>query len=277
MKYDPIKARLGRIFNKQPFLRKIFYTLLDLLLLRSWHVHYHLKEFFRFNPENKDINVLDAGFGFGQYSWFLAGKKPGWMIEGIELKQEQVEDCTKFFAQTNTNNVRFFAGDLIAYRKPNHYNLILSVDVMEHIENDIQVFENFYASLRNGGILMISTPSDQGGSGVEHDHDESFIEEHVRDGYGQKEIREKLNKAGFTDVEVFYTYGKPGSLSWKLSMKYPILLLGKSSVFYIILPIYYALVFPFCMILNYFDVRMLHTKGTGLLVKARKISVPIAS
>jgi 2-polyprenyl-3-methyl-5-hydroxy-6-metoxy-1,4-benzoquinol methylase len=271
MKYDPIKARLGKTFNKHPFLRKTFYALLDLLLLRSWHVHYHLREFFRFNPGNDKTNVLDAGFGFGQYSWYIASKKPSWNIEGIELKQEQVEDCNRFFAQTNTQNVRFFSGDLTIYTKKDFYNLILSVDVMEHIENDVQVFENFYTSLKTGGLLMISTPSDQGGSGVEHDHDESFIEEHVRDGYGQKEIREKLNKAGFSDVEVFYTYGKTGSLSWKLSMKYPILMLGKSSAFYLILPVYYLVVFPFCMLLNYADVRISHKKGTGLLVKARKI------
>jgi 2-polyprenyl-3-methyl-5-hydroxy-6-metoxy-1,4-benzoquinol methylase len=271
MKYDPIKARLGRIFNKHPFLRKTFYTLLDLLLLRTWHVHYHLREFFRFNPENRDIHVLDAGFGFGQYTWYMARKKPQWNIDGIELKQEQVEDCTRFFAQTNTQNVHFFTGDLTSFKKPDKYNLILSVDVMEHIENDVQVFENFYESLKSEGLLMISTPSDQGGSGVVHDHDESFIEEHVRDGYSRNEIREKLKKAGFTDVEILYTYGQPGSLSWKLSMKYPILLLGKTSIFYLFLPFYYMLVFPFCLALNYADVHIMHSKGTGLLVKARKL------
>jgi hypothetical protein len=38
MQYDPIKKTLGTVFNKTPFLRILFYRLLDLLLLRTWHV-----------------------------------------------------------------------------------------------------------------------------------------------------------------------------------------------------------------------------------------------
>ena len=38
MQYDPIKKVLGHLFNKTPFLRVIFYKLLDILLLRTWHV-----------------------------------------------------------------------------------------------------------------------------------------------------------------------------------------------------------------------------------------------
>ncbi len=67
--------------------------------------------------------------------------------------------------------------------KPDEYNLIISIDVMEHITDDIQVFKNFYQSLKSGGILLISTPSDQGGSDVHDDEEKSFIAEHVRDGY----------------------------------------------------------------------------------------------
>ncbi len=270
MKYDPIKARLGDFFNQHIFLRKIFYALLDMLLLRSWHVHRHLRSFFAAKRQDEQVKVLDAGFGFGQYSWYLAKKKPKWKIEGIELKEEQVEDCSNFFVKTNTRNVSFFTGDLTTFLKPKEYDLVLSVDVMEHIEDDVKVFENFYASLKNKGLLLISTPSDQGGSGVEHDHDQSFIEEHVRDGYAKEDIISKLKQAGFDNIKVLYTYGKPGSLSWKLSMKYPILMLGKSSLFYLILPFYYLLVFPLCLILNYLDVHQVHTKGTGLLVKAYK-------
>ncbi|NNF01597.1 MAG: methyltransferase type 11, partial [Bacteroidia bacterium] len=43
MQYDPIKRKLGVFFNKSPFLRKVFYNLLDLLLLRAWHVHKELR------------------------------------------------------------------------------------------------------------------------------------------------------------------------------------------------------------------------------------------
>jgi hypothetical protein len=119
-------------------------------------------------------------------------------------------------------------------------------------------------------MVLISTPSDQGGSDVhEHEH-ESFIDEHVRDGYNINEIQEKLKMAGFTRTEARYNYGNPGKISWKLSMKYPIMLLNTSKLFFIILPFYYLITYPFLLILNYLDLRLKHKSGTGLIVKAWK-------
>jgi hypothetical protein len=38
----------------------------------------------------------------------------------------------------------------------------------------------------------------------------------------------------------------------------------------LILPIYYSIVMPFCLILNALDVNTKNTTGTGLIVKAYK-------
>ena len=119
-------------------------------------------------------------------------------------------------------------------------------------------------------MLLISTPSDQGGSDVHSDGETSFIEEHVRDGYNVKEIEAKILSAGFSKVDVRYSYGSPGKISWKLSMKYPILMLGASKLFFITLPFYYLLTYPFSFVLNYIDAHTIHKTGTGLIVKAWK-------
>ncbi|MBO7125888.1 MAG: hypothetical protein J6V74_08625 [Bacteroidales bacterium] len=148
--------------------------------------------------------------------------------------------------------------------------MILSVDVMEHILEDEQVFRNFYNSLQSKGMLLISTPSNLGGSDVHDDSEESFIGEHVRDGYGVDEITTKLKNAGFADVETHFSYGVPGHISWVLSLKWPISLLNISKLFFIILPFYYLAVFWICLILNFLDVICEHQAGTGLIVKAYK-------
>jgi SAM-dependent methyltransferase len=160
--------------------------------------------------------------------------------------------------------------DLTRLKAKEEFDFILCVDVMEHIEEDQQVLENFYHALRPEGFLLISTPSDQGGSDVHDDHESSFIDEHVRDGYNIGEIEEKLKKAGFSKVMARYSYGSPGKVSWRLSMKYPISILNASKLFFILLPFYYLVTFPFCLILNFLDVRMKHLTGTGLIVKAVK-------
>lgn len=268
MKYDPIKQSLGKVFNQTPWLRKIFYQLLDYLLLRAWHINSTLRKIKSENP----INILDAGSGFGQYTYRMSKIFKNSNILAVDVKEEQIADCNKFFRKINkTNTVKFEYADLTTFEKPNTFDLILSVDVMEHIEDDIKVFENFHKSMKPNGTLLISTPSDQGGSDThEHDHSTGFIDEHVRDGYGIAEIEHKLKNAGFSKIKTKYSYGTPGKISWKLSMKYPILMLGISKIFFILLPLYYLITFPLCLILNYLDLTMNHKSGTGLIVKATK-------
>lgn len=271
MQYDPIKRSLGNVFNRTPFLRKLFYNLLDLLLLRAWHVH---KELRSLEPELKKkggtVNVLDAGAGFGQYTYWLHRKHPSWNILAMDVKEEQVADCNNFFRQIGGNNVKFEVGDLTTYVNPSAYDLVVCVDVMEHIEPDVQVFRNYHASMKPGAVLVISTPSDQGGSDVHGEGESSFIEEHVRDGYNIKEIEDKLRTAGFSKVEARYQYGTPGKISWRLSMKYPIQVLGISKLFFLIVPAYYVITYPIAYLLNWMDVSMKHPTGTGLIVKAWK-------
>lgn len=268
MEYDPIKRKLGAWFNTKPFLRKFFYKLLDVLLLRTWHIKKEIKKWEKLSPGEK--NLLDAGSGFGQYSYYLSSKNEQWKITGIDVKEEQIADCNAFFTRINRNQVHFEIGDLTTYKKDNHFDMILSVDVMEHILEDRDVFTNFYQSLKPKGLLLISTPSDQGGSDA-HDHEDgSFIGEHVRNGYSIEDITEKLAGAGFKDISADYTYGTFGKLSWKLSMKFPILMLNASKALIFLLPFYYLLFFPFCLIFNTIDVFTSQKSGTGLIVKALK-------
>jgi hypothetical protein len=166
--------------------------------------------------------------------------------------------------------VRFEVADLTKFSKPESYDFALSVDVMEHILEDVQVFKNIYASLRKNGMLLISTPSDQGGSDADSSEDGSFIGEHVRNGYNINEIQDKLRTAGFTKIEARYSYGVPGHIAWVLSMKYPMKILSVSKAFIILLPFYYLVTFPFSLILNSMDTNGTHAKGTGLIVKAWK-------
>lgn len=268
MHYDPIKDKVGAFFNRSIGSRKLFYKLLDLLLLRSWHVHKELNRWFSENPSKKA--VLDAGCGFGQYSFWMARKHPSLRIHSVDVKTDYLQDCDKFFKSCGIQNVTFETADLTAFNHENSYELVVCVDVMEHILEDVEVFKHFYKNMKSGGMVLISTPSDQGGSDVHEGSDESFIGEHVRDGYNLQEIQDKLKSAGFEKTEARYSYGAPGKIAWRLSMKYPIQMLNASKLFYLILPFWYLLFYPFCYLLNYLDTHSKHRTGTGLIVKAWK-------
>lgn len=269
MQYDPVKRRLGVVFNRTPFLRKLFYGLLDLLLLRAWHIQRELREWAA-DKRDRALDIYDAGAGFGQYSYWLSSKLPRASIMAIDVKQEQVADCNTFFHRIGRPQVVFEVGDVTKFTKADAFDLVVCVDVMEHILEDEAALRCYSTSLKSGGMLIISTPSDQGGSDVHEEGDGSFIEEHVRDGYNIEDIRAKCLRNGFSKVEARYSYGAPGRISWKLSMKWPLLMLQASKLFFIVLPFYYIIAYPIAFLLNMADVRMTHPTGTGLIVKAWK-------
>jgi 2-polyprenyl-3-methyl-5-hydroxy-6-metoxy-1,4-benzoquinol methylase len=269
MQYEPIKRSLGRFFRRSVILKKLLYFLLDLLLLRSWHARKAIRRTAAGIPE--DSSVLDAGSGFGQYTWRMSSRHKGWKIKAVDINSEEIAECNEFFRKTGrSERVTFETGDLTRLSDTSAYNMIITVDVMEHIEADEKVFANFHRALKQNGVLIISTPSDKGGSDVHHHDDSSFIDEHVRDGYSREEIISKLSNAGFRSSDVRYTYGKAGSISWILSMKYPVKMINASRLFFILLPFYYIIFFPVAFILNIVDVNSIHKSGTGLLVTARK-------
>ena len=273
MEYDPIKDFLGRLFYSSPLLHRLFFRLLDLFFLRAWHVKKELRSIFTQIGPQETIRVLDAGTGFGQYSYFMARSFPAADILAVDIKEDYLQNARRFFKQTGLDKkTRFAYEDLTNLSTDGPFDVILSVDVMEHIEDDRAVFRNFERVLGKGGYVIINTPSDLGGSDVNTDSDQSFIGEHVRDGYNLDELASKLSEAGLVTTVSKYTYGKYGSLAWRFLIKYPMKMLSASKLFLLLLPFYYILVLPLGMVLNALDLNAENKTGTGVLVVARKKS-----
>ena len=271
MQYDPIKDRLGRFFSRHPLLQRLFYRLLDLFFLRAWYVRREVRRLLGACPPGRPVRVLDAGTGFGQYAYFMAHHFPEVHVLAVDVKEAYLENARRFFDRTpEAGRVTLACDDLTDLRAEGPIDFILSVDVMEHIDDDRAVFRHFARVLRPGGHVLVNTPSDLGGSDVSAAGEASFIEEHVRDGYNRAELQDKLREAGLVPVRSLYTYGPPGALAWRLLIKYPMLMLGKSWVFAVLLPLYYLPVLPFGLLLHMLDLRREHPAGTGLLVIARK-------
>lgn len=278
MEYDPIKDKLGALFGKSPTLQKVFFKLLGAVFLRNWYVRKALREELAMRDADKprdatadQLRVLDAGSGFGQHAYWIAHRFPGTKISAVDVKSDYLDKARDFIASQGLGErVTFSEDDLTDLRAVGPFDLILSVDVMEHIEDDRGVFRHFERVLRPGGTVIINTPSDQGGSGVQADADESFIGEHVRDGYPMDELKAKLSEAGLEPYDATYTYGRWGGIGWRLLVKYPMQLLGHTFAWFVLLPVYYAIAFPLGMLLNALDVVSPKPTGTGLIVRARK-------
>lgn len=269
MHYDPIKNVFASLIKKFPFLRITFYKLLDLFFLRSWYVRRELINLRKVFGD-KIIEIYDAGTGFGQYSYFMSKKLYPANILSIDVKEDWIKDAEYFFLQTKAQNVKLKVEDLLQINHENKFDLVLCVDVMEHIAEDVKVFQNFYRALKQNGFLVINSPSVFGGSDVHSDKDESFIGEHARVGYSKEELEKKLIPLGFKTYKCQYTYGFWGDKSWRLGIKYPMVLLNISKIFFIILPVYFLITFPFTLVMMILDYNSKNKIGSGINFIAQK-------
>ncbi|MDX1420600.1 MAG: class I SAM-dependent methyltransferase [Rubricoccaceae bacterium] len=277
MDYDPVKDRLGAVAWRSPARTKAFYRLLDLVFLRAWYVRRRLRRLL--GPlADRPVRVLDAGTGFGQYAYFLVSEFPNVEVTAVDVKEDYLRRARAFFDRTpHGGRVRFQQRDLTATPpedETGRYDLVLSVDVMEHIEDDRAVFRGFHEVLRPGGYVVVNTPSDLGGSGVTDATEASFIGEHVRNGYAYGDLREKLETAGLRVVGHEYTYGPAGSAAWRLLVKWPLTLLNRSWALAPLVALYYVPALPLGLGLNAADLRRRNRAGTGHLMVARK---PVAA
>jgi SAM-dependent methyltransferase len=189
----------------------------------------------------------------------------------VDVKREYLERARQFVDQTpQADQVDWALDDLTDLQSEGPFDLILAVDVMEHIPEDETVFEHFERVLRPGGHVIINTPSDLGGSDVQEEGDESFIGEHVREGYGREELAEKLRGAGLEPVKGLYTYGPYGSTAWRWLIKWPMQMLGTTWASLLVLPFYYGAALPLGLLLNATDVQWDNERGTGLFMVARR-------
>ena len=275
MRYDPVKDRLGQFVSKNRQLQTLFFHALDLLFLRAWYVRREVRRILQEKPQSLRPRVLDAGAGFGQYTWFVARAFPDSDILAVDIKQDYVSRARALFARTRLRErITVAYDDLTQLSASGPFDCILAVDVLEHIEDDRAVLAHFARVLRPGGFLIISTPSDQGGSDVHVEGEGGFIEEHVREGYNRAGLERKIQDAGLLVARSLYTYGPFGSFAWRLLIKLPMRALRLSWASLLLLPAYYVAVLPPSLLLHWIDMHRVNAKGTGLLLVAGKDPCP---
>jgi SAM-dependent methyltransferase len=262
MQYDPVKDRLMVWIKQFPLLRKLFFGGLDMLFLRQWYVKRSIRSLY---PKKQNISLYDAGSGFCQYSDYILGRWTKSTVLATDLKRDYVEQYAIYAHKKYPERFKWKIADLVEYKPEQRFNLIVAIDILEHIENDRQVLQNFYNCLDIDGKLIISTPSDK-------DETARFTAEHVRPGYAENEIKEKLMTAGFAIKSFRFSYGKWGNRSWKLAIKYPLLLLSISKLSVFLLPIYYVCLYPLTYLLMLIDINFESKAGNGIFVIAEKNS-----
>ena len=285
MDYDPIKLRLARLL-KTPALRRFFHLALDLLFLRAWYVRRELRRISDLDDVQTPSKIphsalriphlLDAGMGFGQYSDRLLRMFPDARLVGLEIDRAHLYGAESYFRARHPN-ARIVLGDVRQMPlAADQFDFALTVDVMEHIDDDRVTFTEFHRVLKPGGALVIHTPriKDEAPSLPAPTHEQGkrwCVGEHVRDGYRESEARERLEAAGFRIVRIVRGYGRWGMFAWTLLQRVPLAMLGASRWLAPVAALYLLPALPIGLLAMWMDIRIGdHPDGGSLLIVAQK-------
>ncbi len=264
MDYDPIKDKLGRLLGSFPGGYRLLFGLLNRVFLRSWYVRRELR---RLAGSKQPATILDAGTGFGQYTWFMRHLFPQADITAVDVKKEYLQRLEQYWDGHHLPP-RLQVADLLELPFKEEFDLLINVDVMEHIEDDRRVLRNFQEALLPDGLLLLHTPALAEDSPEQLEN--SFVGEHVRAGYRHSEIRTKLTEAGFHDIRITPTYRFWGGLAWRLLLQFPLRTLDHSRLWLPLLMVYWLIIFPVAQLLMAMEMVFGGRGGGCLLLTARK-------
>lgn len=204
--------------------------------------------------------ILDAGCGTGVLSFDLAQRFPEAKIVSIDSDSKLIQRTKIVIAKRKIRNVNFDFKDILHLDKTEQFNLIMCIDVLEHIENDVKAVRNLSNSMKKGGILILHVPQKFQCHPVRN---MEWRGHHVREGYTVPEIVKLLERENLQISWICHTFGVYGAIADEIEY-----LLWK------IKPIW-LLSLPFLLLFAWLDIFFKHSRGNGLLIKAIKPQITL--
>ena len=99
----------------------------------------------------KKASVLDLGCGLGHFLDILKGK--GWDIEGIDMSKSSVKIAKKKLGN------KIHLKSIESFKTSKKYDLILMIDIIEHVRNPDHIMQKVKDLLKKDGLLIMNTPN----------------------------------------------------------------------------------------------------------------------
>ncbi|MEX1018675.1 MAG: class I SAM-dependent methyltransferase [Litorilinea sp.] len=168
-----------------------------------------------------DLNgkrVLDVGCGHGYTLFWLARRFPGATLLGMDIDAAQIAGCRRATEATGVENLHFRPGVYTDLPDDAAYDLVIAIDVLEHLHEDEAMLAKIATVLRPGGTVVIHVP-------LRHQVQRRIlpafrahtVHDHVRDEYLPHEIVEKVTRAGLQVDRLAYGFGWWGELGFELN------------------------------------------------------------
>jgi len=102
----------------------------------------------------QNINILDLGCGGGLVSEPLA--RLGANVTGIDFVKQNIE-VAKLHAKISKLNIKYIQKNIKGLKINKKFDIILVLEVLEHLDNWEKLIFNIKENLKKNGILIIST------------------------------------------------------------------------------------------------------------------------
>ena len=207
-------------------------------------------------------DILDAGCGQGVFSFELAKAHPEARVLGIDMDPVLVARANAIAQRAGLTNCRFEVGDVTKLDYDAAFDLVVSVDNLEHVEDDVTAMKVLVRALHPGGRAVVHVPGYERrwlvfGRRVNFD-----VPGHVRPGYRTNELVERLTGAGFDISSCQSTYGTIETFTNNISY----LITGADRKRKGL----YAVVFPFLLAVSWLGRSSRPQWGAGVLATAQR-------
>jgi 2-polyprenyl-3-methyl-5-hydroxy-6-metoxy-1,4-benzoquinol methylase len=205
-------------------------------------------------------SVLDIGCAQGHYSIRIARKYSHSQVKGIDFNEEKLSIAKFVKKKFNLKNLKLEKMNICDRSTTEKYDLVLLLQVIEHIQDDRATLKKIREIMSNNGHLVITAPNEHL-SMINWYKRYVTVEGHFRDGYKPGELAKMLADANFKIKEVRHLSATIGQLIEKietyLKINFP--------------SFFFALLYPFLECIAFLDDYLKaknDTNTSGILVVA---------
>ncbi|MEH0155777.1 methyltransferase domain-containing protein [Limibacter armeniacum] len=222
IKFDFGKSQLrtGKMMKRFPKLGKLVYNVFGYTNIGNYARAQVLTKLLNKLPLTSFQKVLDLGCGYGEFSFMVAEKLKNLKVTALDIDSKRIEKVRDARKEMELDNVEVFEGKIDSYPEDEHFDLIFSVDVFEHIYVEQMPFKDCFQKLKPGGYLLVKMPNITQETILPHkffkDHNEWLDDEHVGQVLNLEGLVRKFASAGFEVKYAANSDGKWARAAWEI-------------------------------------------------------------